>query len=77
MNNNNELRPTLKVQTGEDGNPKVYEQGTPPLEIAALCAAAVAAVCIERSDPAGTLIGIMTSAADLMDRMEEVHHEEA
>lgn len=30
MNNNNELRPTLKVQTGEDGNPKVYVQGTPP-----------------------------------------------
>lgn len=29
-NNNNELRPTLKVQTGEDGNPKVYAQGTPP-----------------------------------------------
>ena len=29
MNNNNELRPTLKVQTGEDGNPKVYVQGTP------------------------------------------------
>ena len=76
MNNNNELHPTLKVQTGEDGNPKVYEQGT-PLEIAALCAAAVAAVCIERSDPAGTLIGIMTSAADLMNRMAEVHHEEA
>ena len=73
MNNNNELRPTLKVQTGEDGNPKVYVQGT-PLEIAVLCAAAVAAVCI---DPAGALISIMTVAADLMDRMEEVHHEEA
>lgn len=75
MNNNNELRPTLKVQTGEDGNPKVYEQGT-PFEIAALCAAVVAAVCIERSDPAGALISIMTVAANLMDRME-VHHEEA
>ena len=76
MNNNDELRPTLKVQTGEHGNPKVYVQGT-PIEIAALCAAAVAAVCIEHSDPAGALISIMTVAADLMDRMEEVHHEEA
>lgn len=68
--------PMLKIQLGEDGNPKVYAQGT-PTEQAALCTAAVAAICIEYHDPAGMLINMMTAAADLMDRMEEVHDEEA
>ena len=68
--------PMLKIQIGEDGNPEVYVQGT-PTEQAALCTAAVAAICMEYPDPAGMLIGMMTTAADLMDRTEEVHDEEA
>lgn len=68
--------PVLKIQLGEDGNPEVYAQGT-PTEQAALCTAAVAAICMEYPDPAGVLISMMTTAADLMDRTEEVHYEEA
>lgn len=68
--------PMLKIQIGEDGNPEVYAQGT-PTEHAALCTAAVAAICMEYPDPAGALISMMTTAADLMDRTEEVHDEEA
>lgn len=68
--------PVLKIQLGEDGNPEVYAQGT-RTEQAALCTALVAAICMDYPDPAGVLIGMMTTAADLMDRTEEVHNEEA
>ena len=68
--------PMLKIQLGEDGNPEVYVQGT-RTEQAALCAALVAALCMDYSDPAEVLINMMTTAADLMDRMEEAHDEEA
>ena len=68
--------PMLKIQIGEDGNPEVYAQGT-RTEQAALCTALVAAICMDYPDPAGMLISMMTTAADLMDRTEEVHYEEA
>ena len=66
--------PMLKIQIGEDGNPEVYAQGT-PTEQAALCTALVAAICMEYPDPAGVLISMMTTAADLMDSMEETTDE--
>ena len=68
--------PMLKIQIGEDGNPEVYAQGT-RTEQAALCTALVAAICMDYPDPAGVLISMMTTAADLMDRMEKVPNEEA
>lgn len=67
--------PMLKIQLGEDGNPEVYAQGT-RAEQAALCTALVAAICMDYHDPAGMLINMITTAADLMDRTEEVHDEE-
>ena len=67
--------PMLKIQIGEDGNPEVYVQGT-RTEQAALCTAMVAAICMDYPDPAGMLINMMTTAADLMDRSEVVHDEE-
>lgn len=74
--NTSTKHPMLKIQLGEDGNPEVYVQGT-LTEQAALCTAAVAAICMECPNPAGVLISMMTTAADLMDRTEEVHNEEA
>ena len=56
-------------------NPEVYAQGT-RTEQAALCTALVAAICMDYPDPAGMLISMMTTAADLMDRSEVVHDEE-
>lgn len=74
--NTKTTHPILKIQLGEDGNPEVYAQGT-RTEQAALCTALVAAICMDYPDPAGVLISMMTTAADLMDRMEKVPNEEA
>lgn len=60
---------SLKVQLGQDGNPAIYACGT-HTEQAALCTALVAGICMDSEDPAALLISMMTSAADLMDRME-------
>ena len=68
--------PMLKIQIGEDGNPEVYTQGTRTEQVV-LCIALVGAICMDCPDPAGMLISMMTTAADLMDRTEEVHDEEA
>lgn len=65
---------SLRIQLGEDGEPKIYASGT-PLDQAALCTALVAGICMDSKNPAELLISMMTSAADLMDRMEETSDE--
>ena len=64
----------LKIQLGEDGTPEIYACGT-PLDQAALCTALVAGICMDSKDPAELLISMMTSAADLIDRMEDTTDE--
>ena len=59
----------LKIQMGKDGNPKIYACGT-EMEQKALCAALIAGICIDQRNPEA-LLSIVTTAADLMDRMEE------
>ena len=62
----------LKIQLGPGGNTKIYACGT-QMEQMTLCTALVAGICMDSKDPAALLISMMTSAADLMDRMEETH----
>ena len=64
----------LQIQMGEDGNPKIYICGT-EMEQKALCATLIAGVCMGQSNPAA-LLSIVTTAADLMDRMEESPNED-
>ena len=64
----------LKIQLGPDGNPKIYACGT-EMEQKALCAALVAGICMDQGNPAA-LLSITTTAADLMDRMEETPDED-
>ena len=65
---------SLKIQLGQDGNPKIYACGT-QTDQAALCAALVAGICMGSGAPAA-LLSIVTTAADLMDRMEESPNED-
>lgn len=65
---------SLKIQLGQDGNPKIYACGT-QTDQAALCAALVAGICMDSGAPVERLIAIATSAADLMDRMEDTTDE--
>lgn len=52
----------LKIQMGKD-------------EQKALCAALIAGICIDQRNPEA-LLSIVTTAADLMDRMEESPNED-
>ena len=65
---------SLKVQLGQDGNPAIYACGT-EMEQKALCAALLAGICMDQRNPAA-LLSIVTTAADLMDRMEESPNED-
>lgn len=65
---------SLKIQLGQDGNPKIYACGT-EMEQQALCAALLAGICMDQRNPAA-LLSIVTTAADLMDRMEESPNED-
>ena len=64
----------LKIQLGKDGNHKIYACGT-EMEQKALCAALIAGICIDQRNPEA-LFSIVTTAADLMDRMEESPNED-
>lgn len=61
----------LKIQLGKDGNPKIYACGTEIEQKAAL----IAGICIDQRNPEA-LLSIVTTAADLMDRMEESPNED-
>lgn len=64
----------LKIQLGPDGDPKIYACGT-EMEQKVLCAALLAGICMNQRNPAA-LLSIVTTAADLMDRMEESPNED-
>lgn len=66
---------SLKIQLGQDGNPKIYACGT-QTDLAALCAALVAGICMDSGDPARRLLTIADTAADLMGRMEDTSDED-
>ena len=59
------------IQIGADGNPEI-ELGGGRTEVMGLCAALMAGVTAMygAGDPAAYLIGLMTAAAELLDRME-------
>ena len=63
--------PYLHIQIGADGNPEI-ELGGGRTEVMGLCAALMAGVTAMygAGDPAAYLIGLMTAAAELLDRME-------
>lgn len=64
----------LKIQLGKDGNPEIYACGT-EMEQRALCAALIAGICIDQRNPE-TLLSILNTATDIMDRMEESPNED-
>ena len=64
---------SVKNPAGEGWEPKIYACGT-ETEQKALCAALIAGICIDQRNPAA-LLSIVTTAADLMDRMEESPNE--
>lgn len=68
---NKEQTPYLHAQIGADGNPEI-ELGGGHTEVMGLCAALMAGVTAMygAGDPAAYLIGMMTAAAELLDRME-------
>lgn len=63
------VKPYLRVQYGDDGNPEV-ETTCIGIDATNLCTALVAALAAGSDDPAGALISIVTNAADLLDRVE-------
>lgn len=68
---NKEKAPYLHIQIGADGNPEI-ELGGSRTEVMGLCAALMAGVTAMygAGDPASYLVGMMTAAAELLDRME-------
>ena len=68
---NKEKAPYLHIQTGADGNPEI-ELGGRRTEVMGLCAALMAGVTARygAGDAAAYLVGMMTAAAELLDRME-------
>lgn len=64
----------LKIKLGKDGNPEIYACGT-EMEQRALCAALIAGICIDQRNPE-TLLSILNTATDIMDRMEESPNED-
>lgn len=68
---NKEKTPYLHIQTGADGNPEITLSGS-RTELMGLCAALMAGMTATygTGDPAEYLVGMMTAAAELLDRME-------
>lgn len=68
---NKEKAPYLLIQIGADGNPEIELRGS-RTEQTMLCAALMAGMTAMygAGDPAAYLIGMMTAAAELLDRME-------
>lgn len=68
---NKEKAPYLLIQIGADGNPEIELRGS-RTEQTMLCAALMAGMTAMygAGDPAAYLIGLMTAAAELLDRME-------
>ena len=67
---NKEKTPYLHIQTGADGKPEITLSGG-RTELMWLCAALVAGMTAlyGSGDPAAYLTGVMTAAAELLDRM--------
>ena len=65
------VKPYLRVQYGDDGNPEV-ETTCIGIDATNLCIALVAALAMEISpaDPVSFLTGMAISAGNLLDRME-------
>ena len=68
---NKEKAPYLLIQIGADGNPDIELRGS-RTEQTMLCAALMAGMTAMygAGDPAAYLTGVMTAAAELLDRME-------
>lgn len=68
---NKEKTPYLLIHLGADGNPEIELRGS-CTEVLGLCAALMAGVTAMYGDgdPAAYLVGLMTAAAELLDRME-------
>lgn len=64
------VKPYLRVQYGDDGNPEV-ETTCIGIDATNLCIALVAALAANSADPETWLIRVMTNAADLAGRMYE------
>lgn len=63
------VKPYLRVQYGDDGNPEV-ETTCIGIDATNLCIALVAALAANSADTETWLIRVMTNAADLLDRVE-------
>ena len=59
----------IRVSYGEAGNPQI-DTNCVRLETSKLCVSLRAALAAGSDDPAGYLISIVPTAADLLDRME-------
>ena len=68
---NKEKAPYLLIQIGADGNPEIELRGSRTKQTM-LCAALMAGMTAMygAGDPAAYLTGVMTAAAELLDRME-------
>lgn len=68
---NREKTPYLLIQLGADGNPEIELRGS-RTEVMRLCAALMAGMTAMygAGDPTAYLTGVMTAAAELLDRME-------
>lgn len=64
------VKPYLRVQYGDDGNPEV-ETTCIGIDATNLCVALVAALAANSADPETWLIRVMTNAAYLAGRMYE------
>lgn len=62
------VKPYLRVQYGDDGNPEV-ETTCIGIDATNLCTALVAALAVNSADPEAWLIRVMTKAADLASRV--------
>lgn len=62
------VKPYLRVQYGDDGNPEV-ETTCIGIDATNLCTALVAALAANSADPEAWLIRVMTKAADLVSRV--------
>lgn len=71
MGNKEKKTPYLLIHIGADGNPEIEVRGS-CAEQMALCAALMAGMTTMygAEDPAAYLTWVMTSAAELLDRME-------
>ena len=65
------VKPYLRVQYGDDGNPEINIDGT-TMQAQQLCVALLAGLAMEISpaDPVSFLTGMAISAGNLLDRME-------